>query len=1137
MAGETSSDAWKDLFDARSTSLCGYVTSSTKLDRLLQEYEYATSSRFRCLRSSKQFGKDLDEGKVDKSLIRFVDTQENAKPHIEYDGIPLIIMGKKVMECHQGHDRDRNSNKKKQLKAREDSDHTYKPKRRLVQNSKKKACPVRIKIRHVVKFLSYSLSSEEKTPHQKKKLVRNLKEDLKNSPAENIEHRFYVQFPEVEDHRNHLKAEASSILQPMDKRLSDYINRVVIEHGVTSTLKMKLLLEVFLRQSIFINASLPPRHNKRFWSSLKDIYNHMAAQFLKLRDSRVDQKLVVEMVEEQRSLHPNEKFYIRIKKDQEPDHDIDVPDENVFLDEDFMIRNDRQNVGVHKFLYVHQTPWQRQLLKRYGNEICLLDATYRTTKYSLPLYFLCVPTNVNYMTVATFILETEDSFSIQEALSVIKAWNPDWKPAYFMCDYAEEEINSIESVFPDAFVYLCDFHREQAWERWLKASHNGVGKDKVEILRLLRSIARSKSVEEFELAKSKLQESHFWEDNNRFRRWFEGRWLNKHKRWVQAFRQKRFNTSVNTNNGVERQNKSLKYEYLDTKKAKSLCHLLTVMWNDFLPDTYQRYVRQNLSAAEEAKTYSANIPDFLRNRPKNVVKHCFTRWEESINIPANDIDQVGDGHFLVKSQNPGSSEVYSVNFFSTEFPVPSCDCDDWARHHMVCKHFSAIFRHMNGWHWEQLPAEYRNNPFLTLDKDVLLEYNSFPVQERKEESNRLDKQAQKETAIKEQSNIREISLPSKSKLSKLHSNISSYCQIIKDYAYNCKDNGILQEICQNLHVNVDVLKRNLSQETDSTEFILDNPEKKMTHIATANINRLSLSKRKKKGAGRHGVSAEKMKYHYSSKGIDDLMTESNEERCVDEEVITIEDDDEYMHIPESKACHTTGFGAEEDTITACRLVQKLWSMPSDYHIPVAKVDGRNITDTDIRSLRPGQWLTDVIMDSYISLLAVAQNDMYKKVLHYDTLKMTSIIEGTFVRPQTSKEMKIEELDADIVVGTYHRSGHWTLVVVEMKQGKIYFYNPCGERPAEMKKIERRWRKYVEDVEVACGVQFPLRTWSVTNTAHSKQKDSFNCGIYCFIFAEKHMTNKLCDLQSITGNELEETRRSVAEHIMLYEGKN
>jgi hypothetical protein len=41
-----------------------------------------------------------------------------------------------------------------------------------------------------------------------------------------------------------------------------------------------------------------------------------------------------------------------------------------------------------KFLYVHQTPWQKRLLSLYGNEIALLDATYRTTRYSLPLYFL-----------------------------------------------------------------------------------------------------------------------------------------------------------------------------------------------------------------------------------------------------------------------------------------------------------------------------------------------------------------------------------------------------------------------------------------------------------------------------------------------------------------------------------------------------------------------------------------------------------------------------------------------------------------------------------------------------------------------------------------------------------------------------
>jgi hypothetical protein len=79
------------------------------------------------------------------------------------------------------------------------------------------------------------------------------------------------------------------MLQPMDKRLAEYIKQVVNEYGVTSTLKMRLLLEVYLKQFIFKDFQLPPKHNKRFWPSLKDIYNHMATQFLKLRDSSVDQ--------------------------------------------------------------------------------------------------------------------------------------------------------------------------------------------------------------------------------------------------------------------------------------------------------------------------------------------------------------------------------------------------------------------------------------------------------------------------------------------------------------------------------------------------------------------------------------------------------------------------------------------------------------------------------------------------------------------------------------------------------------------------------------------------------------------------------------------------------------------------------
>lgn len=126
----------------------------------------------------------------------------------------------------------------------------------------------------------------------------------------------------------------------------------------------------------------------------------------------------------------------------------------MLLDEDFIIRNGRKKHGSQQIRICSSNSMAETALKEIWKWDCLLDATYRTTKYSLPLYFLCVRSNANYMTVTTFILETEDSFSIQEALSIIKAWNPDWKPAHFMCDYAEEEISAIESVFTEAFVYL-----------------------------------------------------------------------------------------------------------------------------------------------------------------------------------------------------------------------------------------------------------------------------------------------------------------------------------------------------------------------------------------------------------------------------------------------------------------------------------------------------------------------------------------------------------------------------------------------------------------------------------------------------------------------------------------------------------
>ena len=53
-----------------------------------------------------------------------------------------------------------------------------------------------------------------------------------------------------------------------------------------------------------------------------------------------------------------------------------------------------------------------------------MDATYKTCKLALPLFFLVVCTNVGYSVVAEFIIQHEDMTSITEALMILcKRWD------------------------------------------------------------------------------------------------------------------------------------------------------------------------------------------------------------------------------------------------------------------------------------------------------------------------------------------------------------------------------------------------------------------------------------------------------------------------------------------------------------------------------------------------------------------------------------------------------------------------------------------------------------------------------------------------------------------------------------------
>ena len=98
-----------------------------------------------------------------------------------------------------------------------------------------------------------------------------------------------------------------------------------------------------------------------------------------------------------------------------------------------------------------------------------------------------------------------------------------------MTDFDEKEINAIESVFESCRVYLCDFHREQAWTRWVNKHDHKVTHVKEEVLARLRKIAHAESETDFENAVDALYQSTILANYSMLRNWFNNYWYPHHK--------------------------------------------------------------------------------------------------------------------------------------------------------------------------------------------------------------------------------------------------------------------------------------------------------------------------------------------------------------------------------------------------------------------------------------------------------------------------------------------------------------------------------------------------------------------------------------------------------------------------------
>ena len=174
---------------------------------------------------------------------------------------------------------------------------------------------------------------------------------------------------------------------------SSHVNKIynLVNQNITNVSEVQRSLDKYVREDLFSGhpeERRPEKTNRRYYPCRQDVRNHIAKAISAVKYCDDDQEALGK------------------KKEDWQTNEKDEP---------------RPRTPEETFLFVHQEPWQQRMLERYGSELALMDATYKTTRYA-STFFVCVHTNVGYKVVAKFMCQSEDQASISEALAIITSW-------------------------------------------------------------------------------------------------------------------------------------------------------------------------------------------------------------------------------------------------------------------------------------------------------------------------------------------------------------------------------------------------------------------------------------------------------------------------------------------------------------------------------------------------------------------------------------------------------------------------------------------------------------------------------------------------------------------------------------------
>ncbi|XP_064623601.1 mucin-4-like isoform X2 [Lineus longissimus] len=660
----------------------------------IKDLELEGASRFSSSSKEKYFGVEADSNILQNHVVRFeLSASRSATLQIEYDGIPFIIVARRYFTCQWG---------KAKLPVHgvgTDAMAVSCTGRRPNASTKKVDCPVRLLAKHIVKFPEFRLSGE-KNSYKMRKASKALYELVKSGKdlTGHYYHEFYMTIPSPEEHQGHSTSGVRAGFRPdLDPRVVNVLKETV-QLGVNKVSDIKTIIKQFVNHDLFHGQKEKPhRLDKKYFPTHVDITKYVERSILSRRDKTNTEKLVTKwqqcMMEDFIFFRGNndgpEIPYIPVAKH--------LPKTLMKVDIIALKQMSQQQYGA-PLIFCYQSVWQKRLMLLFGNQMTYLDPVYLSLPCVYPLYFLTVLTNVGYMIVGVIILEKQSRELLQEALTIFRNWNPDWKPSYIMVGPLEEDANVVQALFKGSRLFINDDHRERTWQSWQDDTIDDIG-NKGALIAMMKEIATAPCREKVKKSLEAMRESNeAWNGDEWLWQCFTENWEKRIKQWTVAYRDKVLDLRMNAGHVIDPTHKPIR-----PHRNSPVSTMISTLLKSYLPDSYRRYTAMNVGPLSNPKA-ARKLPRFMASSP-NSVKDATAPF---VTMAAT----MKSGQIVVMDKEPG---LYSVQVnrgdghdvcLGSSDKMPACSCKYWSDTKLPCCHFFAVVNSVRDVGWENFSTLY-----------------------------------------------------------------------------------------------------------------------------------------------------------------------------------------------------------------------------------------------------------------------------------------------------------------------------------------------------------------------------------------------------------------------------------------------